>query len=156
MRPGALTAALRQLGALDLRVLSEKVRPLTREDSSLIGLAVGQPAWVREVAMRLGGQDCVVARSLTPLGPSHGVWQGIRRLRTRPLADMLYQDASIYRSDFEVARLGRRSALFQTVQRNLAKPVTHTLLARRSVFWRSGQPLLVAECFLPEFWRQAQ
>jgi chorismate--pyruvate lyase len=106
--------------------------------------------------MRLGGQDCVVARSLTPLGSSHGVWQGIRRLRTRPLADMLYHDASIRRSDFEVARLGRRSALFQTVQRNLARPVTLPLLARRSVFWRSGQPLLVTECFLPEFWRQTQ
>uniref|UniRef100_UPI0028AE0CA6 chorismate lyase n=1 Tax=Achromobacter insolitus TaxID=217204 RepID=UPI0028AE0CA6 len=24
--------------------------------------------------------------------------------------------------------------------------------ARRSVFWRQGQPLLVAECFLPAFW----
>jgi chorismate--pyruvate lyase len=69
---------------------------------------------------------------------------------------MLYHDPSIVRSNFEVARLGRRSALFQTVQRNLAKPVPRPLLARRSVFWRNGQPLLVAECFLPDFWQGAQ
>ncbi|HEY7803704.1 MAG TPA: hypothetical protein VIC30_04630, partial [Orrella sp.] len=24
--------------------------------------------------------------------------------------------------------------------------------ARRSVFWREGEPLLVSECFLPAFW----
>ncbi|ETH86156.1 hypothetical protein L560_2034 [Bordetella pertussis STO1-CHOC-0018] len=26
----------------------------------------------------------------------------------------------------------------------------------RSAFWRAGQPLLVAECFLPAFWSLAR
>jgi chorismate--pyruvate lyase len=156
MRPGALTSALRQVGELELRVLTERVRSLPREDSALVGLPTGQPVWVREIAMRLEGVDCVVARSLTPLRASHGVWQGIRRLRTRPLADMLYHDVSIWRSDFEVARLARRSALWQTVRLNLSTPVALPLLARRSVFWRHGQPLLVSETFLPTFWKNVQ
>ena len=156
MRPGALTSALRQVGKLELRVLTEKVRSVPREDCHLVGLPAGQPVWVREIAMRLNGVDCVVARSLTPLRASHGVWQGIRRLRTRPLADMLYHDASIQRSDFEVARLARRCALFQTVRHNLLVPVALPLLARRSVFWRHGQALLVSEAFLPAFWENVQ
>jgi chorismate--pyruvate lyase len=106
--------------------------------------------------MRLEGVDCIVARSLTPLRASHGVWQGIRRLRTRPLADMLYHDVSIQRSDFEVARLARRCALFQTVRRNLSTSAALPLLARRSVFWRHGQALLVSEAFLPAFWKDVQ
>ena len=156
MRPGALTSALRQVGKLELRVLTEKVRSLPREDSRLVGLPAGQPVWVREIAMRLNGVDCIVARSLTPLRASHGVWQGVRRLRTRPLADMLYHDVSIQRSDFEVTRLARRSALFQTVRHNLSIPVALSLLARRSVFWRHGQALLVSEAFLPAFWEYVQ
>ncbi len=156
MRPGALTSALRQVGKLELRVLTEKVRSLPREDSRLVGLPAGQPVWVREIAMRLNGLDCIVARSLTPLRASHGVWQGIRRLRTRPLADMLYHDVSIQRSDFEVARLARRCALFQTVRRNLSASAALPLLARRSVFWRHGQALLVSEAFLPAFWNDVQ
>ena len=156
MRPGALTSALRQVGKLELRVLTEKVRSLPREDSRLVGLPAGQPVWVREIAMRLNGVDCIVARSLTPLRASHGVWQGVRRLRTRPLADMLYHDVSIQRSDFEVTRLARRSALFQTVRHNLSIPVALSLLARRSVFWRHGQALLVSEAFLPAFWDYVQ
>ena len=156
MRPGALTSALRQVGKLELRVLTEKVRSLPREDSRLVGLPAGQPVWVREIAMRLNGVDCIVARSLTPLRASHGVWQGVRRLRTRPLADMLYHDVSIQRSDFEVTRLARRSALFQTVRHNLSIPFALSLLARRSVFWRHGQALLVSEAFLPAFWEYVQ
>jgi chorismate--pyruvate lyase len=31
-------------------------------------------------------------------------------------------------------------------------PEAARVWARRSVFWRMGQPLLVAECFLPGFW----
>lgn len=156
MRTGALTTALRQLGTLELSVLTERVRSLTCEDSRVLGRPAGQPVWTREIVMRIDGIQCIVARSLTPLGASHGVWQGIRRLRTRPLADMLYHDASIRRSDFEVARLMRRSALFQTVQRNLVDKALLPLLARRSVFWRYDQPLLVAECFLPAFWERVQ
>ena len=111
MRPGALTSALRQVGKLELRVLTERVRSLPREDSRLVGL---------------------------------------------PAADMLYHDVSIQRSDFEVARLARRCALFQTVRRNLSVPDPFPLLARRSVFWRHGQALLVSETFLPAFWENVQ
>ncbi len=103
--------------------------------------------------MDLDGQDCVVARSITLLMASHGIWQGMRRLRSRPLADILYGDPAITRSDFEVARLSRRAAVYRTVQRlDKQHLVPGKLLARRSVFWRQGAPLLVAECFLPEFW----
>jgi chorismate--pyruvate lyase len=82
----------------------------------------------------------------------------MRRLRSRPLADILYDDATIFRSNFEVARLNKKTALYRTVQSIKTDfhashlPFTTVLLARRSVFWRKGSPLLVAECFLPEFW----
>lgn len=108
---------------------------------------------------------CVLARSVTTLSASHGTWQGIRRLGRRPLADILYHDPGIVRSQFEISRIGRAQGLHGTVIR--ARPLltasggddlcervqaVATLLARRSVFWRGHQPLLVSECFLPAFW----
>lgn len=118
-----------------------------------MGLATGTPVWVREVLMSVDGVDSVTARSLTPLPASHGVWQGMRRLRSRPLADMLYHDRSIQRSAFACARVDRGLALRKVVLGVLdASARTETLWARRSVFWRGGRPLLVAECFLPGFW----
>lgn len=158
MRPGALTVGLRNLGKLQLNVLKEYATGLSSDEARCLQLPVKHPVWVREVVMCIDGVDCVVARSLTPLHASHGVWQGMRRLRSRPLADILYQERSIIRSAFEVARINRSIPLHRTSSQRLQKNVkcykNQPLLARRSVFWRYGYPLLVAECFLPAFWNK--
>lgn len=157
MRQGALTEALRKLGTLQLRVLDEYPAGACRDEAHRLNSAVRSPIWVREIVMSLDGIECVAARSVTQLNASHGVWQGMRRLQSRPLADILYDDVAIVRSSFEVARLNKQTALYRTVKaikiecQPLHQPDA-ALLARRSVFWRQGSPLLVAECFLPGFW----
>jgi chorismate--pyruvate lyase len=153
MRPGALTVGLRSLGAMQLRVLDEYSTGVPADEAHGMGLAPGAPVWIREIAMSIDGIDAVVARSLAPLASSHGVWQGMRQLRARPLADMLYHDRSISRSPFACARLRFPLALHRTVTGVNAGYANQALWARRSAFWRFGQPLLVAECFVPEFWR---
>src|SRR3546814_18501053 len=97
-----------------------------------MGLAAASPVWVREILMSVNGVDSVVARSLTPLAASHGTWQGMRRLRTRPLADLLCPDRSIERSAFSCRRLAWPvpfHALSRTVQ---ARPDDGALWARPS------------------------
>ncbi|CAM4401944.1 chorismate--pyruvate lyase family protein [Bordetella muralis] len=153
MRPGALTAGLRQLGKMELRVLNEYAEGVPLDEARGMGLEVARPVWVREILMSVDGVDSVVARSLTPLAASHGVWQGIRRLRTRPLADMLYHDRTIQRSPFVCRKLASPVPFYATARGVRADGDNGALWARRSVFWRYGQPLLVAECFLPGFWR---
>ena len=186
-RPGALTAGLRSLGAFKLRVTREFADTAQGCEAHALRIRTGTPVWVREVVMSVDGKDCVSARSITPLHASKGIWSGIRRLRTRPLADMLYGDSDIRRSLFEWRQLSWGDPFWHAVWHfGGAKPLTppgskhntgvppaqthaHTalrwptprlashpqLLARRSVFWRQRQPLLVAECFLPAFWEIA-
>jgi len=64
------------------------------------------------------------------------------------------------RTPFAVARVRASMPLYRAVRlawADAAAAVARgTLLARRSVFWRHGQPLLVAECFLPGFWALAR
>jgi chorismate--pyruvate lyase len=144
---------LRQLGVFRLRVLAEYGQAASMEEARPMGLRPGALVWVREVMMSIDGDDCVVARSLTPLAASRSTWQGMRRLRTRPLADMLYHDRTVRRSAFECRRLARGVPFYRT----LKQPQRAAgVLARRSVFWRNGMPLLVAEGFLPAFWDKAE
>jgi chorismate--pyruvate lyase len=166
MRAGALTQGLRAFGTLDLRVLAEYPAGLTQDEASGLQRPARSPVWIREVAMRINDVDCVVARSVTPLVASHSIWHGMRMLRSRPLADILYHDRSIIRSAFEVCQVNRTIPIYRTSLKVLeqnasttekpATPLRHALLARRSVFWRQNTPLLVAECFLPAFWNVAQ
>ena len=155
-RPGALTAGLRQVGHVRLRVLAEYADGAPADEARAMRIAPGSPVWVREVLMSIDGVDSVPARSLTPLTASHGAWQGMRRLSTRPLADMLYHDRTVIRSPFACRRLAAPVPFYATALRALGV-ARHDIgaagvWARRSVFWRMGQPLLVAECFLPGFW----
>lgn len=156
-RPGALTSGLRQLGNVDLRVIREKVAGLHADEAWMLARAPSSPIWLREICMAIDGTDSVFARSFTPLAASHALWQGMRRLRTRPLADMLYHDPQITRSRFFVSRLHRQHPLYRTMQVHLGEacPAPQAILARCSVFWRLGEPLLVAEAFLPAFWQIA-
>jgi len=155
LRPGALTAGLRGLGTVRLRVLREYATGAPPDEAHGLDLPPGAPVWVREVLMSVDGVDSVAARSLAPLASSHGVWQGMRRLRTRPLADMLYHDRGVRRSAFACARMWPGIALQAVARGVLPAGTAAPLWARRSVFWRGGQPLLVAECFLPGFWTLA-
>lgn len=167
-RPGALTAGLRTLGTVQLRVTREFSTGLTRMDSMTLGLTPGSPVWVREVIMAINGVDCVSARSITPLPAANGVWSGMRRLNTRPLADMLYGDRDITRSAFSWRQLGHGDPFWYAVRRHVPRTALGSahnleqqqarpaLLARQSIFWRRRQPLLVQECFLPGFWTIAR
>lgn len=120
----------------------------------MLARAPREAIWVREIIMRIDGTDAVFARSFTPLHASHGRWQRMRRLRTRPLADMLYNNPEITRSSFSVARLRRQMPLYFAAEHILGAdcPRANRILARCSTFWRAGEPLLVAEGFLPGFW----
>ena len=175
--PGALTQGLRTLGVLTLRVLSENVCRARQDEAERLALPIGHALWQREVCMSISGVDCVVAHSVTSLEAAHGQWQAVRRLRNRPLADILYLDRAIVRSDFEFTTLKLGMPLYAltairtgpplyplTPQRLVHQPdplsqtlpASHTrVYARRSVFVRATQPLLVAEAFLPAFWNIA-
>lgn len=153
-RPGALTAGLRNVGKVQLNVVREQTQGLHPAEAWMLQRKPRSPVWLREITMSINGTPSVFARSFTPLAASHSLWQGMRRLRTRPLADMLYHDAQIIRSRFFSCRLNEQHPLYRSARRLLGAqcPPAHYMLARCSVFWRQGQPLLVAECFLPEFW----
>ncbi len=149
-RPEALTQGLRQLGPLSLRVLSEKVCRVSHDEAVRLRLSSGQALWQREVCMSIFGVDCVVAHSVAPLAATQGHWQALRRLRNRPLADILYHDRAIVRSEFEFKALRLGMPLYRLSQAGSSSGAP--VLARRSVFTRASQPLLVAEAFLPAFW----
>lgn len=161
MRAGALTKGLREVGPLSLEVLHESPGALTTDEATGLLLARRSPVWIREIVMSIDGTHAVVARSVAPLAATHGVWQGIRGLRTRPLADILYHDPAIRRSSFQVARVRSPMPMLLPVRRIMPQLQGSAfdvppMLARRSVFWRSGAPLLVAECFLPAFWEKVR
>lgn len=151
-RGGSLTAHLRALGAVAVRVTCERVALPWADEAAALGLAGRAPVWVREVVLSVDGVPFVAAHSIAPLAASVGVWQAMRRLRTRPLAELLYSDSSVARSSLVSRRVSARHPLYRLSAPQIATPLPHALVARRSVFERHGEPLMVTECMLPALW----
>ena len=153
-RGGSLTAHLRTLGSVEVRVTREAVDLPWCDEYAALRLAPRTPVWVREVALAVDGVPCVAAHSVTPLDASVGTWQAMRRLRTRPLAELLYADTGVARSALVSRRVTARHPLHVLAAGQLAGPVPHAFVARRSVFERHRTPLMVTECMLPALWER--
>ena len=153
-RGGSLTAHLRTLGAVAVRVTREAVALPWADESNALGVECRAPVWVREVVLSVDGTPFVAAHSIAPLAASAGVWQAMRKLRTRPLAELLYSDSSVARSALVSRRLTARHPLYRLAAREIGETYARpqALVARRSVFERHGAPLMVTECMLPALW----
>lgn len=149
-RGGSLTAHLRTLGAVTVEVTREAVDMPWRDEARALRITPRTPVWVREVVLKVDGVPFVVAHSIVALAHSTGVWQSMRRLRTRPLAELLYSDSSVSRSALASSRITARHPLHGLASAQVDG--RHALVARRSVFKRHGAPLMVTECMLDALW----
>jgi len=151
-RGGSLTAHLRKLGEVKVRVTREAVDCAWPDECAALRVDLRTRVWVREVVLEVDGVPFVAAHSIAPLAASRSVWQAMRRLSTRPLAELLYADSTVARSVLVSTRLAPRHPLAVLARRQIDGRAPHALLARRSVFVRHGAPLMVTECMLPALW----
>lgn len=146
---GSLTEAI--MAAFDdfnlIRLQQTYARP-NRDERRELGLRVHELAVTREVLLRNGDVPLVFAHSIVARADLRRQWRGLSRLGSRPLAEMLFRDATVARLPMEYRKIDRRHPLFVRA-REVADFAAQTLWARRSVFVKEHRPLLVTEVFLP-------
>ncbi|WP_179401831.1 chorismate--pyruvate lyase family protein [Burkholderia guangdongensis] len=153
-RGGSLTAHLARLGGVTVRVTREAVDCPWFDEDDALAVGMRTPVWAREVILSVDGTPYVAAHSIAPLSASKGIWQAMRRLRTRPLAELLYSDPQVTRSALVSRRVIAGHPLYALASHALGAGARapHAFAARRSVFQRHGAPLMVTECMLPALW----
>lgn len=119
--------------------------PLPSE-RNLLALPAGQLALVREVALTLGGDAVVFARSVVPISSLAGSLAHLRRLQNRSLGAILFRHPGMRRSPFELARIPGNSP-YLPEHLHQAEPAW----GRRSRFDIAGKKVMVSEVFLRSF-----
>jgi chorismate--pyruvate lyase len=136
-QPGSLTARQALSGTVSVDVRYSGWQAARADEAAALGLArPGLRVYVREVVVRRDGVAAVLARSVTTIAGIRGPWKGLRTLGRRPLATLLWTDPRVQRGPFQFTRL----------------PLGTRPPARRSCFWRDGQPLVVMEAFVGLPW----
>ena len=113
-----------------------------------LGLREREFAIVREVLLRDGETPRVFAHSVVARRDLSDVWRGLSKLGDRPLADMLFRDASVVRLPMEYKKIDARHTLYRRAREAVRISLSPSIWARRSVFLKRGRPLLVTEVFL--------
>lgn len=138
--PGSLTARLvtRSGGDFHVRLTRLAWAAPTRIEAKELGLRHGERALVREVVLVGRGEDWVVARSVIPRRTLVGRNRRLRHLGNRPLGAFLFRDPTLSRRAVRLVTLPGATSVGANI-----------VWGRRSTFILRGQPLLVAEYFLP-------
>lgn len=125
--------------------LLEGWQVLRLDECAALSLPDQSIGWVREVYLRGNGQKWVFARSVAAQSALQQGGLNMDELGTRSLGELLFCDEAFERGPLEVCRY--------PVQWLPIEDTANGLWGRRSCFSRGALSLLVAEVFLPNFWR---
>ena len=145
---GSLTGRLIEQGRgrLQVRRLYQGWEVPLPSEQALLDIPHRQVAIVREVVLLQGPHTVVFARSVLPISSLTGSLAHLRRLRNKPLGAILFGNAGMRRSPFELTRLGGDSDYLPRALRQ-----TEDAWARRSRFTIEGRSVMVSEVFLRHF-----
>lgn len=149
---GSLTARIRErCTRFAVRVQRQQLLPPHTDERALLGIAPREQAWVREVLLEADGVPVVFAHSVMARHDVRGPWQMFGRIGEQSLGGALFADPRIVRQPLHYRRLDVRHPLYRAAVHSatLDARATPHLWARRSVFSRDDQALLVCEVFLP-------
>jgi len=145
---GSLTARLVQSGrgAFSVRRLFQGWQVPLPSEQRLLQVPARQLALIREVALLLGSETVVFARSVFPYSSLNGSLGHLRRLQNKSLGAILFKHPGMHRCPFELAKIPGHSDYLPPGMRQ-AEPAW----GRRSRFEIEGKKLLVSEVFLQPF-----
>lgn len=145
---GSLTRRLKLLSSNEFQVIAlrNETGPLLPEECKLLDLEKGASGWIREVYLAGLGRPWVFARSIITCLDREAGDSPLFGLGEVPLGTVLFGDAPYQRSEIEVCRYLENG---QAGQQD-AEP----LWARRSIFSRRRNRVLVQEVFLPQLWEE--
>lgn len=159
--PSVLRNWLTETGSLTQRArnICSTVRPfgfqvltrdttVYRDERSLLRPHAGIK--VREILMTRNSVPLIFAHSLITRRDLRGAWEPIGNIGGRALGYVLFTDRRVRQGLLYFRRLDARHPFYQAVLPWCGDASPRELWARRAVFTRIGQPLLVTEVFLPE------
>ncbi len=121
--------------------------PLSDEGKRFIDTDLDSPL-IRQVYLMCDGKPWVFARSIIPETTIKSVTQELGELGTRPLGEILFTHPNMQRDAIEITLLQPSDYWHAETLKDYPTSVSK-VCGRRSMYYLSGQPLLVQEFFTP-------
>ncbi|WP_413700405.1 chorismate--pyruvate lyase family protein [Psychromonas sp. KJ10-10] len=103
---------------------------------------------IREVFLYCDEKPVIFAQTEIPFSTLTAEQSRLAEIGEQSLGKILFQDPSMLRGQIEVTEF-HKDSLFHQLADDLQQSTSHSLWARRSLFYLENKPLLVSELFLP-------
>lgn len=134
---------------LNVEVVNQGWVRALREEKSLLGIRDGQKTLVREVILYCKNIPWMYGRSVFPITIFTGKTKYLfKSLNERPLGELLFNEKSLQRGQFEYCLLNSRDTKYPLLKYYNFNQ--ENLWARRSIFFLQDSSLLLTEVFLPQ------
>jgi chorismate--pyruvate lyase len=142
---------LRQKGLVDLSIqlLQQSWQSPDAEESHLLSIERLANVWVREVLIVSDQKQWMFARTVIPQNTLKDQELCLMNLGDRSLGSVLFNDPSMWRSEFELAYFTSELDWHKKIV-SYTNKILPALWARRSIFMIKEKPLLLTEVFLPD------
>lgn len=149
-----------QKGCFSVKLLWQGMDIPSNDEVQRLKLKSRRYALIREVLLFCGDTPLIFARTVIPIKTLTGPQRQLGHLGNRPLGEFLFAQPALHRDAMEVALVSQGHQLFDVAKSHLSLLAKHhnkfdQVWARRSIFCLRYKPLLVAEVFLPEVFRQS-
>jgi chorismate lyase len=146
---GSLSARIQQhFQRFNLVRLNQQLARAHADEAALLGVRVSTHVLVREVILRDGDTPLIFAHTVVARDAAQSAWYALRNLGTRPLAQLLFNDKRIESGALRYRHLNTTHPLMAKIKAALPALAPQRYWARRRVFEKAGQRLIVTEVFL--------
>ena len=147
----SISDRLNKKGKYKVEVLSAKITNFLFSERNQYSSYRKQALYLREVLISINEKPVIYARTLMPKKYLRGFWGNIRKLQEKPLANIVFEDKSIKRSNFYFFIPSKVNALFKTINALSAKNLA-IVAVRQSSFSKRKQKVLLTEVFFDNFY----
>lgn len=147
---GSLTDRIRsKCGNFSVRHVVNRFAPANRDECRRIGLARKTEALIREVFLCCGETPVVFAHSVSARRSLKGPWRSLKYLGHQSLGSTLLSSPEVKRDKLEFCTITKHHPLHKKAC-GLMDCSPRKFWARRSLFRRGRNSILVTEIFLPD------
>lgn len=149
--PGSFMMRLKEHGVQNplVQIIEERWQEPFSCEEKFLALRKKEKVLIREVCIVSENKIWMFARTLVPKKTLTGKESQLSELKNRSLGSVLFNDPTMQRSPFELAKLLPGSYWHEKME-DYSKLSLGACWARRSLFCLSNKKLLLTEVFLPD------
>ena len=146
----SLSYRISNIAKLEIIPVKARKNRVFSNEKKVFGYKKSEDLYLREVLIYANKIPIMYARTIFPVIHLRGFWRNIKKLKNKPLADIVFNKKKILRSNFKFRKPSYNDEFSKRIRRFSLKK-TKIIAIRESTFRNKNEKVLLTEVFFNSF-----